>query len=125
MDNKLTSSTLLWRTRMPGKPGIDPEYLDAPYVTLGINLTTALGLFFAVWTAFYVFARHSFGPWWWLVLALVADVAANVVLRVMLHRKRALDPDLSGSLQRPAPADAHHHHDDLDVRWRDVRKDDS
>jgi hypothetical protein len=124
MDNKLTSGTLFWRTRMPGKPGIDPEYLDAPYLTLGVNLTTAFGLFVAVWTAWYVFAGHPFSSWWWLVLALVADLAANVVLRVALHRKRALDPDRWGTPRSRAPIDAHHRNDISDVRWRDPRTDD-
>lgn len=109
---------------MPGKPGIDAEYLDAPYLTLGINLTTAFGLFFAVWTAFYVLSRDRFGAWWWLVLALAVDVTVNVVLRVMLHRKRALDPDLSRRLQGPEPPDAHHRYHDSDARWRGLRKDD-
>ncbi len=124
MDEKVTGRTLLWRTRMPGKPGIDPEYLDAPYLTLGINLTTAFGLFFAVWTAFYAFSRHPFGSWWWLVLALAVDVTVNIVLRVVLHRQRALDPDLSGRLQGPAAPDAHHRYGDSDARWRGLRKDD-
>jgi hypothetical protein len=79
-----------WRARMPGhahEP--DPEYIDAPYLTVAVNICTALGLFIGIWIAIYlaVDLHKGFGTYWSLVLILVVDVAVNVAVRVVRARK--------------------------------------
>jgi hypothetical protein len=79
-----------WRARMPGhvhEP--DPEYLDAPFLTVMVNICTALGLFIGIWAAIYLAVdfHKGFGTYWSLVLILVIDVAVNVAVRMVRARK--------------------------------------
>ena len=82
---------------MPTRPDpIDPEYLDTPYLTVAVNLCTALGLFIGAWVLIYLLVdlRHGPAKYWWLVLILVIDVAVNVVVRVArARRRRAFPPE--------------------------------
>jgi hypothetical protein len=85
-----------WRGQMPSRPDpIDPEYLDTPYLTVAVNLCTALGLFIGAWVLIYLLVdlRHGFAKYWWLVLILVIDLAVNAAVRVARARhRRALAP---------------------------------
>jgi hypothetical protein len=84
-----------WRAQMPGRPDIeDPEYLDTPYLTLAVNLCSALGLFIGLWVAVTLLAQlhRGLGRYWWLALILLIDVAVNVTLRVVRASKRRAHP---------------------------------
>ena len=96
---------LAWRSQMPGKPTLDPEYLDSPYLTLAINLGSALGGFVGLWTVIYLIAdlHRGFASYWWLIAILITDVGTNVALRVIRARRRARDPD-DGREARPGIA---------------------
>lgn len=80
---------------MPGQPDIeDPEYLDTPYLTLAVNLCSALGLFIGLWVLVTLLAQLHRGVarWWWLALILLVDVAVNVTLRVVRAVRRRGSP---------------------------------
>jgi hypothetical protein len=86
-----------WQTQMPGRPDLeDPEYLDTPFLTVAVNLCTAIGLFIGLFAAIALAANlhRGFGRYWSLILILVIDVSVNVAVRVARARKRrALYPD--------------------------------
>jgi hypothetical protein len=75
---------------MPGRPNLeDPEYLDTPFLTVAVNLCTAIGLFIGISAAIYLAANlhRGFAKYWSLILILVIDVAVNVAVRVARARK--------------------------------------
>lgn len=81
---------LSWRAQMPGRPDLeDPEYLDTPFLTVVVNLCTAIGLFIGIFVAVALAANlhRGFANYWSLVLILVIDVAVNVAVRVARARK--------------------------------------
>jgi hypothetical protein len=85
-----------WRAQMPGRPELDTDDLDTPYLTVAVNLCTAFGLFIGAWVLIYLLVdlRHGPSKYWWLVLILVIDVAGNVALRIIRsRRRRALAPE--------------------------------
>ena len=88
---------LSWRAQMPGRPDLeDPEYLDTPFLTVAVNLCTAIGLFIGIAAAIYIAANlhRGFADYWSLILILVIDVAVNVAVRVARARKmRELYPE--------------------------------
>jgi hypothetical protein len=54
---------LRWRERLPGRPELDPEYFDTPYLTAAVNICSAVGVFIGAWTAILlVAALHAGSP---------------------------------------------------------------
>ena len=78
-----------WHAQMPSRPDpLDPEYLDTPYLTVAVNLCTALGVFIGAWVLIYLLAdlRHGFAKYWWLAVILTIDVALKLALRIVRDR---------------------------------------
>jgi hypothetical protein len=87
-----------WQSQMPGKPSLDPEYLDSPWLTLAANWCAALGLFLGAWVVVYLIGdlHRGFASYWPLILILIVDVTLNLALRIILvRRRRALGPEAS------------------------------
>jgi predicted lysophospholipase L1 biosynthesis ABC-type transport system permease subunit len=82
----------------------DPEWLESPFLTLGVQLATAIGGFIALWTIPFLIANlhHGFATWWWMALVLAVDVALNVGLRVQRARRvRARERELTAAGRPP------------------------
>jgi hypothetical protein len=82
---------------MPGRPELDPEYLDTPYLTAAVNICSAVGFFVGVWTVIVLLGdlHRGFARYWPLVLILAIDLGVNVAVRVARRRRRA--PDVGDS----------------------------
>jgi hypothetical protein len=110
---------LAWRSQMPGKPTLDPEDLDSPYLTLAINLGSALGGFIGLWTVIYLIAdlHRGFASYWWLIAIVIIDVGINVALRVIRARRRARDPDAMADKHGSVARSTRH---TSASEWRDI-----
>ena len=76
---------------MPGRPELDPEYFDTPYLTAAANICSAVGFFIGVWTSILLLGalHRGLARYWPFVLIVALDAAVNLAVRVARARRRA------------------------------------
>lgn len=80
---------------MPGRPELDSEYFDTPYLTAAVNICTAIGFFIGLWAVILLLGalHRGFARYWPFVLILAIDAAVNAAVRIARARRRSATDD--------------------------------